>query len=105
MDHSPGQRQFASLEKYREYYQGKYKLSEAEMEAFVARQTESSRLYSDQFREEICRICNPLGIPLASHDDASQEHVEESHNVNMVIAEFPTPQSRLRRCTIKAWRS
>ncbi len=23
MDHSPGQRQYASLEKYREYYQGK----------------------------------------------------------------------------------
>jgi hypothetical protein len=24
MDHSPGQRQFANIEKYREYYQGKY---------------------------------------------------------------------------------
>ena len=29
MDHAPGQRQFARLEKYREYYQGKYHLSDA----------------------------------------------------------------------------
>ncbi|MFW8217258.1 alpha-D-ribose 1-methylphosphonate 5-triphosphate diphosphatase, partial [Klebsiella pneumoniae] len=28
MDHSPGQRQFASREKYREYYQGKYHLND-----------------------------------------------------------------------------
>ncbi|MGC6756696.1 alpha-D-ribose 1-methylphosphonate 5-triphosphate diphosphatase, partial [Escherichia coli] len=28
MDHSPGQRQFASREKYREYYQGKYSLTD-----------------------------------------------------------------------------
>ncbi len=90
MDHSHGQRQFASLEKYREYYQGKYKLSETEMEAFVARHTESSRQYSDQFREDTCRICNHLGIPLACHDDATLEHVDESHNFNRVVAEFPT---------------
>ncbi|SIS52999.1 alpha-D-ribose 1-methylphosphonate 5-triphosphate diphosphatase [Neptunomonas antarctica] len=90
MDHSPGQRQFASLEKYREYYQGKYKLSDVEMDVFVERQTQSSRLYSDTFREQICDTCNRLGIPLASHDDATQAHVDESHHYNMVIAEFPT---------------
>jgi alpha-D-ribose 1-methylphosphonate 5-triphosphate diphosphatase len=90
MDHSPGQRQFASLEKYREYYQGKYKLSDSEMEAFVERQTHTSQLYSDQYRTEICHTCNRLSIPLASHDDATQAHVDESHSFNMVIAEFPT---------------
>ncbi|MED5773866.1 alpha-D-ribose 1-methylphosphonate 5-triphosphate diphosphatase, partial [Enterobacter kobei] len=30
MDHAPGQRQFHRLEKYREYYQGKYLLSDVE---------------------------------------------------------------------------
>jgi len=90
MDHSPGQRQFASLEKYRQYYQGKYKLSDVEMEKFIARQTEASRLYSETFRNEICELCKQAGIPLASHDDATQAHVEESYNLNMVVAEFPT---------------
>lgn len=90
MDHAPGQRQFANISKYRQYYQGKYKMSDAEMEAFILRQTESSKMFSDSFRKQICGTCNAQGIPLASHDDATEEHVAESHQYNMVIAEFPT---------------
>ena len=37
MDHSPGQRQFATEEAYRSYYQGKLKMTDAELEAFSAR--------------------------------------------------------------------
>lgn len=96
MDHSPGQRQFASIEKYRQYYQGKYKLSDSEMAAFISRQTEASRLYSDNYRREICAICHQRGIPLASHDDASREHVAESVGFKMVIAEFPTTYEAAR---------
>lgn len=96
MDHSPGQRQFADIDKYRQYYQGKYKLSDAEMEAFIIRQIEASRLYSDSYRREICGICHREGIPLASHDDATEAHVEESAGYNMVIAEFPTTHEAAR---------
>ncbi len=92
MDHSPGQRQFAKIEKYREYYQGKYKLSDTEMDDFIQRQTSSSQRFSHLFRKEICRTCNEQSIPLASHDDATEAHVDESHQYNMVIAEFPTTQ-------------
>ncbi len=90
MDHSPGQRQFADIGKYRQYYQGKYKLSDSEMEAFILRQTEASRRFSASYRQQICDLCNARGIPLASHDDATASHVAESHAFNMVIAEFPT---------------
>lgn len=38
MDHSPGQRQFANIEKYREYYQGKYSLNDAEMARYEEEQ-------------------------------------------------------------------
>ncbi|OYC50353.1 alpha-D-ribose 1-methylphosphonate 5-triphosphate diphosphatase [Escherichia coli] len=38
MDHSPGQRQFANREKYREYYQGKYSLTEAQMQQYEEEQ-------------------------------------------------------------------
>ncbi|MGC5371907.1 alpha-D-ribose 1-methylphosphonate 5-triphosphate diphosphatase, partial [Klebsiella pneumoniae] len=38
MDHSPGQRQFANIEKYREYYQGKYALNDAEMARYEEEQ-------------------------------------------------------------------
>ena len=67
MDHSPGQRQFANREKYREYYQGKYSLTDAQMQ---------------QYEEE--------QFALASHDDATHAHVAESHQLGSVIAEFPT---------------
>src|SRR5690606_6607027 len=42
MDHSPGQRQFVRMEKYREYFQGKYHLGDAEMDAFIEVQLENS---------------------------------------------------------------
>ena len=92
MDHSPGQRQFADIKKYREYYQGKYRLSDQELENFIIRQCEASSLYSDEYRQKICVYCAEHNIPLASHDDATQEHVEESLAYGMSIAEFPTTQ-------------
>ncbi|MGG2397311.1 alpha-D-ribose 1-methylphosphonate 5-triphosphate diphosphatase [Pseudomonas sp. SH1-B] len=90
MDHSPGQRQFAKVEKYREYYMGKYHLSPAEMEAFLQEQIANSRQYSDRQRRAIVEDCHGRGISVASHDDATLAHVQESADFGMAIAEFPT---------------
>ena len=38
MDHSPGQRQYADRSKYRDYYQGKYHLTNEEMDKFEEEQ-------------------------------------------------------------------
>lgn len=90
MDHSPGQRQFVKMEKYREYFQGKYHLSDAEMEAFIEKQLENSRLYSDRYRKSIVAECHRRALSIASHDDATSEHAHESAEYGMSIAEFPT---------------
>ncbi|MGG4604173.1 alpha-D-ribose 1-methylphosphonate 5-triphosphate diphosphatase [Paenalcaligenes sp. Me131] len=90
MDHTPGQRQFVKIEKYREYYQGKYHLSDEEMEAFIYRQTTNAAKYSEGFRKSIVGLCQTKGIALASHDDATTDHVNESAAAGMTIAEFPT---------------
>ncbi|MCP9339516.1 alpha-D-ribose 1-methylphosphonate 5-triphosphate diphosphatase [Stutzerimonas xanthomarina] len=90
MDHSPGQRQFAHAQKYREYYMGKYHLSEAEMDAFSDQQIANSRQHSDRQRRAVVDICQARGLALASHDDATLAHVEESAGFGMAIAEFPT---------------
>lgn len=90
MDHAPGQRQFARMEKYREYYMGKYHLSPAEMDAFVTEQLANSARHSDQQRAAIVDICRSRDLALASHDDATLEHVTESADYGMAIAEFPT---------------
>jgi alpha-D-ribose 1-methylphosphonate 5-triphosphate diphosphatase len=90
MDHSPGQRQFMDMDKYRVYYQGKYGLSDEELEKFIVRQRANSQQYSDTHRKSIVEMCQARGIPLASHDDATYEHIEESASFGMTIAEFPT---------------
>jgi len=90
MDHAPGQRQFARMEKYREYYMGKYHLSPAEMDAFVSEQLANSARHSDSQRAAIVDICRSRDLALASHDDATLEHVSESADYGMAIAKFPT---------------
>ena len=90
MDHSPGQRQYASLEKYREYYQGKYQLNDEQMDEFERDQLALAREWSQPNRLAIAALCRDHGIAIASHDDATEAHVEESHGVGSAIAEFPT---------------
>jgi alpha-D-ribose 1-methylphosphonate 5-triphosphate diphosphatase len=90
MDHSPGQRQFADLESYKRYYQGKLKMSDADLEAFSARRTRDSDLYSRKHRVAIAAECHERGIVLASHDDATVAHVDEAIEQGIHVAEFPT---------------
>lgn len=90
MDHTPGQRQFVSEEKYRIYYQGKYGLSDTEMDAFTRDRRADREQFGDIHRRHVVDICRARDIGLASHDDATQEHVTEAVADGMSIAEFPT---------------
>lgn len=90
MDHSPGQRQFALEDKYREYYKGKYQLNDEQMDAFTQEQKANSRMYSDRHRRAVVEECKARGLALASHDDATLAHAQESAAFGMSIAEFPT---------------
>lgn len=90
MDHSPGQRQYADRSKYRDYYQGKYHLTNEEMDKFEEEQMALAAAWSQPNRQRIAAICRERNISLASHDDATCEHVLESRQLGSVIAEFPT---------------
>lgn len=90
MDHAPGQRQFTSMDACRAYYQGKKKMNDADFDDFVRRRNEQSQAHAGPTRRAIAEICNARGIVLASHDDATREHVEEAEALGMHIAEFPT---------------
>lgn len=96
MDHSPGQRQFATPQKYREYYQGKYHMNDEQMDDFQQEQIALSRRWSQPNREAIAAHCRERNISLASHDDATAAHVEESLALGSVIAEFPTTEEAAR---------
>jgi alpha-D-ribose 1-methylphosphonate 5-triphosphate diphosphatase len=90
MDHTPGQRQFVSLEAYYTYYQGKYGLNDEAMSMFVATRKRDSELYSAKNRRLVVEAAHARGLALASHDDATTAHVAEAISDKMTVAEFPT---------------
>ena len=90
MDHAPGQRQFVSVEKYREYNQGRFGLTDAQLDALIERRLEEQGRYADDHRAAITALCRKHGLPVASHDDATAAHVDEALQAGAVIAEFPT---------------
>jgi len=90
MDHSPGQRQFVSVAKYREYNQGRYGLSDAQLDELVRTRLEEGARYAACHRRAITDLCKKHGLTTASHDDATVAHVEEAVQAGAAIAEFPT---------------
>jgi alpha-D-ribose 1-methylphosphonate 5-triphosphate diphosphatase len=90
MDHTPGQRQYQTVEKFREYYIKRMHFSEAEMDAFIADRHHEQQQYADKHRKAILARGKAAGIAFASHDDATLAHVEESVADGVSIAEFPT---------------
>jgi alpha-D-ribose 1-methylphosphonate 5-triphosphate diphosphatase len=90
MDHTPGQRQFASIEKYYEYYQGKFGYTDAEMAAYISQKSDLAARFSDTNRRRLAALARARRLPQASHDDATLAHVEEAIALGLTIAEFPT---------------
>ncbi|APH70531.1 alpha-D-ribose 1-methylphosphonate 5-triphosphate diphosphatase [Aquibium oceanicum] len=90
MDHAPGQRQFVNLENYASYYQGKLKLSDEAFNRFCEKRMGESARNSSRHRVALSQACRSRGIVLASHDDATTEHVDEAIEQGIVVAEFPT---------------
>lgn len=90
MDHAPGQRQFVDMKTYRTYYQGKTGMSDVVFDAFCERRVRESEEHAPGNRRTIAARCRANGITLASHDDATAAHVDESRDLGIALAEFPT---------------
>jgi alpha-D-ribose 1-methylphosphonate 5-triphosphate diphosphatase len=90
MDHTPGARQFRDIEAWRTYYGGKSGRSLQELDRLM----ESRRaLFTGNYarhRAALVALAKARGIVVASHDDATAEHVTESIADGVAIAEFPT---------------
>ncbi|MEL6437293.1 MAG: alpha-D-ribose 1-methylphosphonate 5-triphosphate diphosphatase, partial [Pseudomonadota bacterium] len=90
MDHAPGQRQFQTMDQYEMYYKTKRGLSDEQFAHFVRRRQAQSAQYSAKHREALVAKCKARDIAIASHDDATLDHVEESKGFGVTVAEFPT---------------
>jgi alpha-D-ribose 1-methylphosphonate 5-triphosphate diphosphatase len=91
MDHTPGQRQFRDEEKLRIYYRGKSGgLTDAQLDVLFATRLRHHEAHAEQHRRALVTLAQDRGVPLASHDDTTTDHVVESIQDGVAIAEFPT---------------
>ncbi|MDR7143819.1 alpha-D-ribose 1-methylphosphonate 5-triphosphate diphosphatase [Rhizobium sp. BE258] len=90
MDHAPGQRQFQTMDQYIFYYQKKRGLSDEVFAKFIEKRLAESARNSTPHRIAISKICKERGITIASHDDATLDHVDEAIENGVRLAEFPT---------------
>lgn len=88
MDHTPGQRQWTDVSKFVAYNKGEH-WSEEELAAILLQKQEEQSRYSHAHRQAIVALCRDHGVRLASHDDASADHINEAIGDGCVIAEFP----------------
>jgi alpha-D-ribose 1-methylphosphonate 5-triphosphate diphosphatase len=91
MDHTPGQRQFRDEQKLRDYYRGKSgRLTDAELDVMFEKRREDARRHAAPNYRDLVEMARTRGIPLASHDDTTADHVAQSIDDRVAIAEFPT---------------
>lgn len=90
MDHTPGARQYTTLEHYVAYYKKKMRFNDEQMAQYVRERQADHDRWADDNRASILTRGREVGIAFASHDDATVEHVEESVRDGLAIAEFPT---------------
>ena len=90
MDHTPGQRQWRDLSKYRQYHQGKNQWSCEKTEDMVRLQQALQREHAADNRRTVVALARERGLPLASHDDTTEDNVRTAAADGMTISEFPT---------------
>jgi alpha-D-ribose 1-methylphosphonate 5-triphosphate diphosphatase len=89
MDHTPGQRQIANPERMKERLAASGR-TEAEIEELLYdRGLRRDPAAAHSNRRSVVGFAREYGLPLAAHDDATDEHVAEAHADGCAIAEFP----------------
>lgn len=97
MDHTPGQRQFRDEGKLRDYYRGKSGgLTDAELDVMFERRFVYQKTYGGTNMRAIVALAQSYGIPLASHDDTTEENVTDAIRDRVSVAEFPTTMEAAR---------
>ncbi len=96
MDHTPGQRQWRDLGKYRRYAERHGSFSDADYQALVVELKGFQKQHAASNRAAIIAGSHQRELPLASHDDTEVEHVEQASEERIAISEFPTTVAAAR---------
>lgn len=88
MDHSPGVGQYADLERYRALYRAEG-MPENDIEhRIVNLQAQREKWRAPNRRSLLAQVAEH-DVPLASHDDRTEEEIEENFRDGIRISEFP----------------
>jgi alpha-D-ribose 1-methylphosphonate 5-triphosphate diphosphatase len=90
MDHTPGQGQFADLERWKKNFRtGMRTNANEDAEMRLKTKLEFHHRYAGPNRRAIASIARERGLPVASHDDRTVQEVENSAAAGVSICEFP----------------
>jgi alpha-D-ribose 1-methylphosphonate 5-triphosphate diphosphatase len=90
MDHTPGQRQVADLDRFRRGLERMGPVADGWFENLVATERAKQERYAGPNRQQLVEMLRRQEVPLASHDDADEEHIAEAIRDGVTISEFPT---------------
>ena len=92
MDHTPGQRQWSDLTHYRTYMMGKRGWSAQKVETMLDEMMTRQYQNVAPNRAAVLAYCRDPSrpIPIAAHDDTTEQHVVDGVADGISISEFPT---------------
>lgn len=96
MDHTPGQRQYRNMQRFLDMWR-REGMGEAEIEARMADRAVLQREVAPASRALTAQLARDHGVPLASHDDETEAHIDEAADLGATIAEFPVTEEAARR--------
>lgn len=89
MDHTPGQGQFKEIASFKHYFGNVYKKSNEELENIINRKISMNESLKAYYVNYIMSLCKLMNIPMASHDDDSEERILWLKEKEIKISEFP----------------
>jgi alpha-D-ribose 1-methylphosphonate 5-triphosphate diphosphatase len=89
MNHTPGERQWRNVDHFKSFVMSDGR-SEAEADALIDGRIARSREAVADNIAPVAAMLRMRGIPLASHDDTTQDHVTDAMALGCTISEFPT---------------
>jgi len=88
MDHTPGQGQFKEIASFKNYFGTVYKKSDAELAKIIDKKLSVKESVKSNV-DYVVALCKSMNIPMASHDDDSEEKIRWLKKKGISISEFP----------------
>ncbi len=89
MDHTPGQGQFKEVMEFRNYYGAVYQKHGTELDRLIDQKLSVLQDTKEEILGYLIGLCKRYEIPLASHDDDTNEKIDWMRSMGITITEFP----------------